>query len=258
MFKRSLATKLAQGVRTFSTSRTASGTLRAGVLLQRDPVVLQQAKGFEAASDEYFQWLEYLSAEAFPRGFYVKKGSSAEAKWLEMEEDRAGKWYFDPAAKPKAKVQKKEAAGEEGTGSDGSKRIELHPRETEADVKGDVKSLERKLDRTLYLLVKDKAGSWALPQGEIEGEELLHEAARRNLKAICGSKMSVWFVGQGPVGHYEAKEHTSFYIKGHILSGEAKPERSLASDFKWATREEIESSVSAEYWKSVKDMLSSI
>ncbi|KAI8322202.1 hypothetical protein GQ54DRAFT_297532 [Martensiomyces pterosporus] len=258
MFKRSLATKLAQGVRTFSTTRTAFGGLRAGVLLQRDPIVLQQTKGFEAASDEYFQWLEYLSAEAFPRDFYLKKGSSAEAKWVEIEDERAAKWYFDPESRPKTKSLKKAPVSEEDSTGEGSKRIEVQPRETEADKAGDVKSLERKLDRTLYLLVKDKSGSWVLPQGEIEGDELLHEAARRNLKAICGGKMSTWFVGRGPVGHHKAEDHTSFYIKAHILAGQASPQKSLASDFKWATREEVESSVSAEYWQSVKDMLTSI
>ena len=48
------------------------------------------------------------------------------------------------------------------------------PRVTEADLKGDVKSLNRLLQRTLYLLVKDKEGKWGFPAARLDGSELLH------------------------------------------------------------------------------------
>jgi large subunit ribosomal protein L46 len=47
-------------------------------------------------------------------------------------------------------------------------------RVTEADQKGDVKSLNRLLQRTLYLLVKDKDGQWVFPQDTMERRETLH------------------------------------------------------------------------------------
>ncbi|KAJ1954463.1 hypothetical protein EC988_002420 [Linderina pennispora] len=258
MFRRTVATTLAQSVRAFSTSVAGQGAVRAGVLLQRDPIVIQQAKGFELASDKYFQWLEYQSAEAFPRDFFLKKGSSAEKKWMDIEDERAGEWLYDPENKPKVKSVKKPVVGDEETGPEVSKRIEVHSRETEADATGDVRSLERKLDRTLYLLVKNTQGEWVLPAGAVQGEELLHEAARRNLKEMCGEKMSVWMVGRGPVGHEESKDGATFFVKGHILAGQAAPSKSLAADFKWATREEVEGTVAPAYWQSVKDMLSSV
>ena len=51
------------------------------------------------------------------------------------------------------------------------------PRETEADKAGDMKSLQRKLDRVLYLLVKKprKEYAWQLPQGGLEEQESLIE-----------------------------------------------------------------------------------
>ncbi len=51
------------------------------------------------------------------------------------------------------------------------------PRLTEADVSGDMRSLNRKLDRVLYMLVKKprKDHSWQMPQGGVEGEESLLE-----------------------------------------------------------------------------------
>jgi large subunit ribosomal protein L46 len=47
-------------------------------------------------------------------------------------------------------------------------------RTTEADKKGDVKRLDRQLERTLYLVVKGKDG-WAFPADVIPRDENLHE-----------------------------------------------------------------------------------
>lgn len=53
------------------------------------------------------------------------------------------------------------------------------PRQTQADLENDVKSLSRKLDRSLYLLVKNKAGRWRFPEDRVYGRENLHQV--RNL-----------------------------------------------------------------------------
>lgn len=50
------------------------------------------------------------------------------------------------------------------------------PRETEADKREDRRSLQRRLDRVLYLLVKkpQREHAWQMPQGGVEeGESLL-------------------------------------------------------------------------------------
>ncbi|KAJ1723009.1 hypothetical protein LPJ53_002627 [Coemansia erecta] len=263
MFRRSVVATLGQGVRLFATSSVVRNTsVRAGVLLQRDPIITQQTSGFEAASDRYFEWLHYISAEKFPRDFFFKKGSSAEAKWMELEDMRASEWYFDKSSKPEFKSVKRAVVDEDAEAGDVdevvSRTIEVQPRETEADKKGDVKSLERKLDRTLYLLVKDSDGKWELPAGTVAEDEVLLDAAKRSLKETCGGRMSVWMVGNGPVGHREAGANTAFFVKGHILAGQAVADGKLAQDFKWATREEVEAAVSSDYWQSVKGMFSSV
>lgn len=51
-------------------------------------------------------------------------------------------------------------------------------RVTEADEKGDVRSLNRKLARTLYLVVKGKQGGWEFPTAGILGKEPLHRVSR--------------------------------------------------------------------------------
>ncbi|KAJ2358085.1 hypothetical protein IWW50_001799 [Coemansia erecta] len=272
MFGRSAALRLACGARTFSTTRKAAGTaVRAALVLQRDPIVVQQAAGFEAAADQYFDWLEYMSAEKFPREFFFKQGSSAEGKWEELDQVRASTWYFDSASKPKSPSGKKaarakaedeeaedDARDEVSSAGKGGQTVDVQPRETQADRENDDRSLERKLDRTLYLVVKDAQGQWVFPQSAVQGEELLHETARRSLKDTCGAEMSVWTVGQGPIGHHKSGDHTAFFVKGHILAGRAVATKNKASDFKWITREEVESVVAADYWKSIKDILSRI
>ncbi|KAJ2083676.1 hypothetical protein H4R24_000634 [Coemansia sp. RSA 988] len=262
MFRCPLVSQCARGMRGFSSSSRLSGTaVRAGVVLQRDPIVTQPIKGFEAIADKYFAWLEYVTADRFPRDLYFKQGSSNERSWIAQEKERAAEWYFDPSSKPKERARNKlQVDSEDGEAmplkTTSEQMVEVQLRETSADAAGDVRSLERKLERTLYLIVKDKSGQWLFPQGEVQDQELLHEAARRNLKSTCGDKLSVWTVGRAPVGHHQAGDHTAFFIKGHILAGQASPSKPLASDFKWVTREEMESLVSADYWKSVKGMLS--
>ena len=49
-----------------------------------------------------------------------------------------------------------------------------YPRVSEADRAGDLKSLNRALSRTLYLLVREGQGAWRFPSSELEnGEDLV-------------------------------------------------------------------------------------
>lgn len=48
------------------------------------------------------------------------------------------------------------------------------PRVTEADKKNDVKSLNRALQRTLYLVAKDDKNEWTFPSDLLIGNESLH------------------------------------------------------------------------------------
>ncbi len=52
-------------------------------------------------------------------------------------------------------------------------------RQTEADKSNDLKSVQRKLDQVLYLLVKKnrKEHAWQMPQGGLEGDESLVEVS---------------------------------------------------------------------------------
>ncbi|ORX96425.1 39S mitochondrial ribosomal protein L46-domain-containing protein [Clohesyomyces aquaticus] len=146
------------------------------------------------------------------------------------------------------------------------------PRVTEADLKNDVKSLNRMLQRTLYLLVKDQEGRWIFPQGRLIKKESLHMAAERVLVQSGGINMNTWVVGNVPVGHYEYNFRPellksspnpnevgfkTFFMKARILAGQANLAENKFGlmDFKWLAKEEVEKEVQKSYWHSVKNML---
>ena len=52
------------------------------------------------------------------------------------------------------------------------------PRVTEADHAGDTKSLNRALQKTLYLIVNRGKGRWGFPSAELARQESLHTVSR--------------------------------------------------------------------------------
>ncbi|ODA79644.1 hypothetical protein RJ55_05238 [Drechmeria coniospora] len=141
-------------------------------------------------------------------------------------------------------------------------------RETEADRKGDVRRLDRSLDRTLYLVVKGKDG-WGFPAGAVPKDENLHQAAKNVLDQAAGVNMNTWIVGRAPIAHMVAtpvlnadgtvqkKGVKTFFLKGRIMAGQAdlKGNPFGYTDFKWLTREELKEALSPEYFHSVRNMM---
>lgn len=67
-------------------------------------------------------------------------------------------------------------ASGEGTAKELESRIERPmPRVSEADQSNDRKSLSRKMDRALYLLVKNADGRWRFPEARMVERESLHQ-----------------------------------------------------------------------------------
>lgn len=58
-------------------------------------------------------------------------------------------------------------------------------RVSEADVKGDKKSLNRLLQRTLFLLVKGKDGRWTFPSAEVLKNENFHTVSCNQPRWYC-------------------------------------------------------------------------
>lgn len=141
-------------------------------------------------------------------------------------------------------------------------------RETEADRLGDVTRLDRKLDRTLYLVVKGNEG-WGFPAGIMVDEENLHDAAQRVLDEAAGVNMKTWIVGRVPVAHIVAppvldangsilqRTRKTFFLKARIIAGQADLSDNPfgLTQFKWLVREEVEEVLEPEYFRKVRNMM---
>ncbi|KAF2197146.1 50S ribosomal subunit L30 [Delitschia confertaspora ATCC 74209] len=286
-----------------ATSPSTSYGVQAGVVLSRPPVITRDLHPFESAFFLYQRRLNERLALPFTRYFYFKKKTPADLEWKRKIKQRLTpardigryKGYGDEAwndellvgapesdvnwqverlledaDKPAAKDEHNPGGEVEGlVQKDKVERDMVEkpmPRVTEADLKGDVKSLNRMLQRTLYLLVKNKEGKWTFPEDRLAGKEALHDAAERILVHSGGINMNTWLIGRVPIGHHEAKYPTAksnelglktFFMKARIMAGQAnlKDNKLGLADFKWLAKEEVQKTVDGKYWHSIKNML---
>ncbi|KAI9706850.1 MAG: 54S ribosomal protein L17 mitochondrial [Bogoriella megaspora] len=146
-------------------------------------------------------------------------------------------------------------------------------RVTEADRKGDLRSLDRKGERTLYLLVKNQEGRWTLPQARVGVKESFNMAAERVLVQTAGVNMNTWVVGNVPIGMHqyrfpnktvqyrrdgvEESGERTFFMKARMMAGQADLAQNAFgdTDFHWLTKDEIESFVTRPYYSSIRNIL---
>ncbi|KAF9146971.1 54S ribosomal protein L17 mitochondrial [Linnemannia schmuckeri] len=256
----------------------------AGAVVSRQPLILRDLTPFEKEYFLYQKNLERDHAAAFGAEFYFKKGSVAERRWKQQEAERqaaasgtASSTGAKGSKSPKGAAAEAEAVQGEVTEEDRvaalEAKIQFNDRITDADRKNDVRSLERALARTLYLIVKKPRDQhvWQFPQGGVRVCENLQEATGRELSEECGSNMDLWFVGRVPIGHYQynfpkdfvAKSSNTavkgakvFFMKAHIFAGQVQVDNKEIVDFAWVTKQEMKDYVAPEYYEAVKDMLS--
>ncbi|RDA92950.1 hypothetical protein CP533_5538 [Ophiocordyceps camponoti-saundersi (nom. inval.)] len=142
------------------------------------------------------------------------------------------------------------------------------PRLTQADERGEVTRLDRKLDRTLYLVVEGEDG-WGFPAGPMIGSENLQASAKRVLDQAAGVNMNIWIVGRVPVAHLvsppivdadgtmQKKARKTFFLKGRIMDGQADLSENPFgfTQFKWLTKEELVETFAPEYFRGVRNMM---
>ncbi|KFA63417.1 hypothetical protein S40285_06594 [Stachybotrys chlorohalonatus IBT 40285] len=270
--------------------------VRSGIIVTRPPIVTREMHPFENAFFFYQKRLEERLSTPFVSSVYFKPDTARELDWNLKVKERRGTVakelgvYQGKGAKAwddELRVGDQLSSRESLLGSllkDAEARIsddaELIPDEeivpvprpadrvTEADRKGDVKRLDRQLDRTLYLVVKGKDG-WCFPADVVPRSENLHETAKRVMDQAAGVNMNTWMVGRVPVAHVvthpafaadgtvQAKGSKTFFLKARIMAGQAdlKGNPFGYSDFKWLTREELEKELTPEYFQGVRNML---
>jgi large subunit ribosomal protein L46 len=126
-------------------------------------------------------------------------------------------------------------------------------RVTEADEKDDRRSLDRKLPRSLFLVVKRnrKDNPWQFPQGKLlDAEGNLRAAAERVIDRAVG-KTRRWFISNAPIGHYcyaypkeiqeQRKQYGAqvFFYRCQLIEGNVKLETKLYKDYAWISRDEV-------------------
>ncbi|KAI4206336.1 MAG: hypothetical protein LQ346_001161 [Caloplaca aetnensis] len=288
---------------TQSTSLRTTYKVKASVLLSRPPVLTRDLTPFEKAYFLYQKRLNERLVLPFSRYFYYQKGTPGDVEWKRKIKERQtpardiGKynaydrevgWNDEVLVGAKesepeeqveallrdAEVEVKKEADEEGQEREVKKELAVKPmpRVTEADRMGDTRSLDRLLQRTLYLVVKRRDGKWWLPSSGLVGKESLHTAAERILVQAGGLNMNTWIVGNIPLGHFvrnyrepriekdksqEIRGVKYFFMKGRIMAGQANlkdNERGL-TDFQWLAKDEIQKTLRPRDWNAIKNIL---
>lgn len=208
-----------------SEAAAPSFTIKAGIVLSRPPQITRDLTPFEKSFFFYQKRLNERLALPFTRYFYFKRGTPADEDWKRKYKERLtpsrdiGKYNaYSPDAwndellvgavesEPDHQVEMllRDAEVVTTASSEGSttKKVDIErpaPRVTEADKKNDHKSLDRLLQRTLYLLVQTKEGYWKFPSSPVGLEE--------NLRSV---RFSFAFF---PFSHY-----ISFFLLREILT----------------------------------------
>lgn len=253
-------------------------SVRVGVLLSRAPIVTQDLTKLETQYYEYQSELERRLMWTFPQYFYFKKGTLAERRFLAVQKGpvskQPGVWFTRGVPDIKhnrERSQKQEVVlptdSGEGTATDSaddiSRPVAPNTRVTEADKQGDVTSLERQLARTLYLVVKNPAGSWCFPSFPVSLEagarKPLHVAAEDSLRALGGENINTWTVSNTPAGVLRSGDAAEFLVKSHILAGrfELQQKRDYV-DFAWLCKDEVAERVGEAYFKETGFLLADI
>ncbi|GAQ89184.1 hypothetical protein KFL_004950030 [Klebsormidium nitens] len=151
-------------------------------------------------------------------------------------------------------------AGFDGQSSEGARGAEVDiepaPRITEDDKTGNVKSLNRALDRRLYLMVQgreewtdDPSPVWHFPLVGYQDGETMRKCAERSLRGLRGPDMKTYTVGNAPCGHAVFSPTTTtpsatplaklFYYRIQLLEGDVKLGDQRLRDHAWLTKSEI-------------------
>ncbi|KAK8650563.1 hypothetical protein V6N13_140195 [Hibiscus sabdariffa] len=126
------------------------------------------------------------------------------------------------------------------------------PRITEADETNDRKSLQRALDRRLYLLLYGNSNEapsgkpvWHFPEKVYDSEETLRKCAESALESVLGDLSQTYFVGNAPMGHMVIQQRENvpepykrFFFKSQVIDTNKFNIRKC-EDFVWVTKDEL-------------------
>lgn len=160
--------------------RSPKPVMNTAIILNRSPIITRTPSLFERAYYAYQARIQRALHNPFPYEFYFKRGSPLETRFITEELKRERKAFGKPFGMPVEGEDGKTTAPADDDAGLQEEDEESMPRVHPADIKGDTRSLDRKGQRNLYLLVKttqDGKEVWAFPQGDVAKGELLHEVS---------------------------------------------------------------------------------
>lgn len=238
--------------RTFAT--LAKPVIRTTAIVSRNPVVTADLPQFESQFYRYQNELWKRLMWTFPKWFYYRVGTLSEQKFRELNPNpvynnpniefprgrpdirqQRDRRFKQELSLPKTYSEAKEE-DEVAANDNLSRKIVPNSRVTEADKKNDVTSLERKLARTLYLVVQQD-GSWTFPTFDAAEDQALHTSAETGIYKLGGEKINYFNVSNTPCHVSSSDTSKTFYIKSHILSGKFEPQN--GEKYMWLSKDEL-------------------
>jgi large subunit ribosomal protein L46 len=188
----------------------ASSPLYAACVFERLPVVVPALAAWEV---EYVEWQQQLLAR-----------------------------HRKPLPAALADPKRSEDAD---AGPDGSSRWQPAPVETAADRAGDRRSLRRRLDQRIFMLVRKRHGgasaAWEFPHVRLEAGETTRAGAERALgEALSSEGLQPYFVGNAPAGHVALPGGAVFFHRCQLIAGAPAPAAGGAwGELAWAAKDEL-------------------
>lgn len=257
---------------------TAPRAVLSTLLLARSPVVTADLPAFESEYYKYQNGLWKRLMWTFPKWFYYREGTLSEQNYRELNKNPV---YNNPniefpRGRPEIKHQRdrrfkqdinlpktykegKELEEDDVTPADSlSRKIVPNSRTTAADEAGDLTSLERRLARTLYLVVATDGQTWRFPRFPAVDEATpLHTLAENELYRLGGNQINYFNVSNTPCHLHEGTDGKEFFIRSHILSGKFQPQEKTVKHL-WLTKEELGGKLDAAYYTEIQHLLSDV
>lgn len=255
--------------RAFARHYATPASVLSTLLLSRTPVITAELPEFQKVYYRYQKELWKRLMWTFPKWFYFREGTLAEQKYRELNKNPT---YNNPniefvGGRPEIRQQRDrrfkqevrlpktyDESGDAAATDSLSRKIVPNSRTTKADETNDLMSLERKLSRTLYLLVNEK-GQWKFPTFAASGS--LHQSAQDGLHSIGGDKINYFCVSTKPCHVHTEGETKEFFIKLHILSGEFAAQKPDLK-YMWLTREEVGEYLNDSYYEEIRHLMSEV
>lgn len=278
MFRNIIKRTLALSVRHSSTATPKERwDLHVGVLIERLPIVSKALNDIESnfmvrnklnlqislIDDNNTRFLQKtLSQIEFENSLKGDHEIRKEKDKLQQELIKSGKLDVELDADARSLQT---AQDFEDLNQDELSKFKFALRATDDDKANNLKSLNRKLDDTLMLVLAhdvNKSELFLLPQDQWQEGESLRQTAERIVKDKIGTDLKVQFYGHAPCGFYKYKYKPAekkaavgsktFFYRAAYKSGEVNNSK---AKFEWINEEELKGKVRESYFKSVSQFL---